>query len=44
LDARRQRTLLLDDGMSCEEIAKVLYLHDDTIRYSRQLYSEKGLI
>ena len=25
--------LLLDYGMSCEEIAKVLYLDDDTIRY-----------
>jgi transposase len=35
--------LLLDDGMSCEEIAKVLYLDDDTIRYWYELYSEKGL-
>jgi hypothetical protein len=25
--------LLLDDGMSCEAVAKVLYLDDDTIRY-----------
>src|SRR5215470_11638248 len=38
------RLLLLDDGMSCEAIAKVLYLDDDTIRYWYQLYSEKGLI
>jgi transposase len=35
--------LLLDGGMSCEEIAKVLYLDDDTIRYWYQMYSQKGL-
>jgi transposase len=41
---RRANALpLLDDGMSCEEIAKVLYLDDDTIRYWYQLYSQKGL-
>ena len=39
---RANALLLLDDGMSCEEIAKVLYLDDDTIRYWYQLYSEKG--
>ena len=35
--------LLLDYGMSCEEIAKVLYLDDDTIsiRYWYQLYAER---
>jgi hypothetical protein len=26
------RLLLLDDGMICEAVAKVLYLDDDTIR------------
>src|SRR5215471_5040832 len=33
----------LDDGMSCEAVAKVLYLDDDTIRYWYKLYQEKGL-
>src|SRR5262249_1959019 len=36
---RRANALLLLDGMSCEEIAKVLYLDDDWY----ELYSEKGL-
>src|SRR5262245_31127765 len=44
LTRRANALLLLDDGMSCEAIAKVLYLDDDTIRYWYQLYSEKGLI
>src|SRR6516164_1359248 len=43
LTGRANALLLLDDGMSCEEIAKVLYLDDDTIRYWYELYSEKGL-
>jgi transposase len=43
LSRRANALLLLDDGMSCEEIAKVLYLDDDTIRYWYELYSEKGL-
>jgi transposase len=43
LTRRANALLLLDDGMSCEEIAKVLYLDDDTIRYWYELYSEKGL-
>ena len=33
LTRRANALLLLDDGMSCEAIAKVLYLDDDTIRY-----------
>src|SRR5215470_2123879 len=44
LTRRANALLLLDDGMSCQEIAKVLYLDDDTIRYWYELYSEKGLI
>jgi len=44
LTRRANALLLLDDGMSCEEIAKVLYLDDDTIRYWYELYNEKGLI
>ena len=38
LTRRANALLLLDDGMSCEAIAKVLYLDDDTIRYWYQLY------
>ena len=30
-------------GMSCEAIAKVLYLDDDTIRHRYRLYGDKGL-
>ena len=44
LTRRANALLLLDDGMSCQEIAKVLYLDDDTIRYWYELYSEKGPI
>ena len=44
LTRRANALLLLDDGMSCQEIAKVLYLDDDTIRYWYELYSERGLI
>ena len=44
LTRRANALLLLDDGMSCEAIAKVLYLDDDTIRYWYQMYGEKGLI
>ena len=35
--------LLLDDGMSCEVIAKVLFLDDDTIRTWHRLYQEEGI-
>ena len=39
--ARRANALvLLDDGMSCEAIAKVLLLDDDTIRTWYRLYEE----
>jgi transposase len=41
--ARRANALvLLDDGMSCEAVAKVLYLDDDTIRTWHRLYQEDG--
>src|ERR1700688_3016538 len=43
LTRRANALLLLDDGMSCVAVAKVLYLDDDTIRYWYQLYDEKGL-
>jgi len=40
---RANALLLLDDGLSCEAIAKVLYMDDDTIRYWHKLYQDKGL-
>ena len=42
--ARRANALvLLDDGMSCEAIAKVLLLDDDTIRTWYRLYEKDGM-
>jgi len=42
--ARRANALvLLDAGMSCEAIAKVLLLDDDTVRSWYQLYQEDGI-
>jgi len=42
--ARRANALvLLDDGMSCAAIAKVLFLDDDTIRTWYQLYQQDGV-
>lgn len=42
--ARRANALvLLDDGMNCEAIAKVLLLDDDTIRTWYRLYEEDGV-
>ena len=42
--ARRANVLLLlDDGMSCEATAKVLYLDDDTVRTWHRLYEEDGI-
>ena len=42
--ARRANALaLLDEGMSCEAIAKVLFLDDDTIRTWYRLYEEGGI-
>ena len=42
--ARRANALvLLDDGMSCEAIAEVLFLDDDTIRTWHRLYREEGI-
>ena len=43
LTRRANALLLLDDGMSCEAVAKVLYMDDDTIRYWHKLYRENGL-
>src|SRR5487761_2089758 len=42
--ARRANALvLLDDGMSCEAVAKVLLLDDDTVRTWYRLYEEEGI-
>ena len=43
LARRANALLLLDDGMSCEVVAKVLYLDDDTIRTWHRLYQEDGI-
>jgi transposase len=42
--ARRANALvLLDDGMSCEAIVKVLLVDDDSIRTWYRLYEEDGI-
>ena len=43
LARRANALLLLDDGMSCEVVAKVLSLDDDTIRTWHRLYQEDGI-
>jgi hypothetical protein len=43
LSRRANALVLLDDGMSCEAIAKVLFVHDDTIRDWYQRYQEDGV-
>jgi transposase len=40
---RANALLLLDEGMSCEAIAKVLFLDDDTVRTWFRLYQEDGI-
>jgi len=40
---RANAVLLLDDGLSCERVAKFLYLDDDTVRNWRKLYNERGI-
>ena len=42
--ARRANALvLLDDGMSCDDVARVLLLDDDTVRTWYRLYEEEGV-
>ena len=43
LSRRANALVLLDDGMSCQAVAKVLYLDDDTIRVWYRLYQEDGV-
>ena len=40
---RANAILLLDDGLSCAEIAKVFYLDDDTVRSWCKHYRSGGL-
>ena len=40
---RANAILLLDDGLSCAEVAKVLYLDDDTVRSWYKHYRSGGL-
>ena len=40
---RANAILLLDDGLSCAEVAKVLYLDDDTVRTWLKRYRAGGL-
>ncbi len=40
---RANAILLLDNGWSCERVAEVLYLDDDTVRGWRKLYDERGI-
>jgi transposase len=43
LSRRANALVLLDDGMSCEAIAKVLFVDDDTIRDWYQRYQEDAV-
>ena len=43
LSRRANGLVLLDDGMSCEAIAKVLFVDDDTIRDWYRRYQEDGV-
>jgi transposase len=40
---RANAILLLDDGMSCEAVARVLYLDDDTVRGWHQRFAADGV-
>ena len=42
LSRRANALVLLDDGMTCAAVAKVLLLDDDTVRTWRLLYEEDG--
>ena len=43
LGRRANALLLLDDGMSCDAVGRVLFLDDDTIRSWYRLYEQDGL-
>lgn len=39
---RANAVLLLDDGLRCKELARVLYLDDDTVRRWRDRFRQEG--
>lgn len=43
LARRANAIILLDRGMSCEEVARVLLIDDDTVRNWHRLYQDDGL-
>ena len=43
LGRRANAVLLLDDGMTCEATARVLFVDDDTVRTWHQDYQENGI-
>ena len=43
LARRANALLLLDGGISCEAVAKVLFMDDDTVRNWYRLYQEDGI-
>ncbi len=43
LGRRANALLLLNRGMSCAEVAKVLFIDDDTVRTWHRLYEEDGI-
>lgn len=43
LARRANALLLLDDGMSCEAVARVLFIDDDTVRTWHRLYLVEGI-
>ncbi len=43
LSRRANALVLLDRGMSCEDIASVLLLDDDTVRTWYRLYRQDGI-
>ncbi len=44
LARRANAILLLDDGLSCERVAKVLYLDDDTVRSGGSFMTNAALL
>jgi transposase len=43
LGRRANALVLLDEGMSCEAVARVLFIDDDTVRSWHRLYEEDGI-
>src|SRR5258708_30687503 len=43
LGRRANALLLLNNGMSCAAVAKVLFIDDDTVRTWHRLYEEDGI-